>query len=323
MVYDGFEWKFRGPRAQEKHSYDLAYRSDVVDIGCGKCELCRVERRYSRALRIMLEAESWPESTYFITLTFDNEHLGDGELDHSEWSQFIKNFRQKFCQAQFCNIKDRGGKRHGRVYSKTFKEIKQVMCGEYGDVFGRKHFHGIIFNHSFSDVTFTGEYSAKGNQIFTSESLRDVWKKGRVQVEKVTFDLALYVGSYITDPMDDDPNVGRKKKQYGRFGNGIGLSWIRKYWRDVLVAGKVKLIDRDFPIPRYFSMKIAELHPEEFKKFRDANILRLLKTKEKLIKKKDGPLRRAKAKGRIFNHIREKRRSDDVWKESRVRSAEG
>lgn len=306
---DGF--RFLGPRHAERDATDILY-TDTTDLPCGKCELCRVDMRYSKALRIMLEAESWPEKSYFITLTFDNDHLGDGELDHNEWSQFIKNFRQKFCQAKYCKIKDRGGKRHGKEYSLTFKKIKQVMCGEYGDTFGRKHFHGIIFNHRFDDTRFTGFYSKKGNPIYTSDSLRDVWAKGAVQVEEVTFDLALYVGAYVTDTIDDpEASAGRKKKQYGRFGKGIGLEWIKKYWKDVLVSGKVSTFDRDYPAPRYFLKKIEELHPERYAAWKLEKTLRLKKQRAQNIEKGDGPLRRAKAKARIFTHNKEKRRKDN------------
>lgn len=311
MVFDGFEWKFRGPRAQEIQVHDIAYSVDTVDIPCGKCELCRVDARYSKALRIMLEAESWPEATYFITLTYREEDLGSPELVHADWAQFIKNFRRRYCEAQFCKIADRATKRHGKVYSKTFKKIKQVMCGEYGDTFGRKHFHGILFNHSFDDVVFTGEYSKKGNPLHTSPSLEETWGKGRVQLERVNFDLALYVGSYVTDPIDDEPDRDHKKKQYGRFGRGIGLSWIEKYWRDALSAGRIITSQGEYPIPRYFQKKIKEMHPEEFEKFRSANILRLQALKAKTIPKGDGPLRRAKAKGRIFNHKFNKRKLDE------------
>lgn len=314
MVYDGYEWKFRGRRHLEVQTQDIAYGVDSVDIPCGKCELCRVERRYSRALRIMLEAQSWPEATYFITLTYNNENIGDGELNHSDWAQFIKNFRRKYCEAKHCKISDRGGKNHGRTYSRTFKKIKQVMCGEYGDTFGRRHFHGIIFNHSFDDVTFTGRYSSKGNPIHTSVGLESTWGKGFVQLERVTFDLALYVGSYVTDPIDDEPDKLNKKKQYGLFGRGIGYSWIEKYWKDVLVSGKVQLLDRDFPVPRYFLKKIQQDHPIAYEKYRAANILRLQQLKHKTIPKGDGPLRRAQAKGEIFNHKFSKRKHDENHK---------
>lgn len=305
---------FLGPRNQEKTVHDLGNRFEnavLHDIPCGKCQLCRVQRRYDRALRIMLEAESWPEATTFITLTFDEDHVGSNELDHREWSQFIKDFRKKFCQAEYSKPKDYGTKRHKRIYSKTFKQIKQVMCGEYGDTFGRKHFHGIIFNHSFGDMRFTGDYSAKGNPIHTSDALREVWKKGRVQIEPITFDLALYVGSYVTDNLlDEDPNQGHQKKQYGLFGRGIGLNWIKRYWRDVLVSGQIKTLERDYPVPRYFWKKIEELHPAEYAAYKQKKYSDMQNKRDRSIAKGDGPLRRAQAKGRIFQHIHTKRKNN-------------
>lgn len=312
---------FLGPRHAEKGVRDLEITEHyhVYDIPCGKCELCAVDMRYSKALRIMLEAESWPGRSYFITLTFDNENLGDGELNHDEWAQFMKNFRQKFCQAKYCKIKDRGGKRHGREYSVTFKKIKQVMAGEYGDKFGRKHFHGIIFNHSFTDIEFTGRYSEKGNPIYTSPSLRDCWQKGAVQVAPLEFDLALYIAAYVTDKVDQpDVNHGRRKKQYGRFGVGIGLEWIKKYWHDVLVSGRVKTLEREFPAPRYFLKKIEEMQPEAYERYRKKNWLNKLELKETLIEKGDGFLRRAKVKGEIFKHTRMKRSIDHAQRTRKI-----
>lgn len=312
MVFDGYQWNFRGPRFQEVQFQDLAYRVDSVDIPCGKCDLCLLDRRYSNALRIMLEAESWPGKTYFITLTYAPEHVGDGELDHSDWSQFIKDFRRVFCQAQYCDIRKRKDY-YGKLRSVTFKAIKQVMCGEYGDTFGRKHFHGIIFNHEFSDLEFTGEYSKSGFPIYTSRSLSSVWKKGFVQVSEVTFDLALYVGSYVTDrSLDERPDLDKKKKQYGRFGRGIGESWLRKYWKDVLSAGKIKMIDRDYPIPRYFLKKLKDIAGSKFDLWNERRKLTLARRKVENIKKGDGPLRRAQAKGRIFKSHQQKRRVDNV-----------
>lgn len=306
---------FKGPRSQEIHFPEryLQYYEMLHDVPCGKCELCLVAIRYEKALRIMLEADSWPGKTYFITLTYNNESHGvNSDLDHSHWSQFIKNFRQKFCQAKYCKLKNRGTRWEKHEYTTTFKKIKQVMSGEYGDSFGRKHFHGIIFNHSFTDVYFTGYYSKKGNPICSSPSLESVWGKGNVQLEEVNFDLALYVGAYITDKeMDgENPNEGHQKKQYGRFGNGIGLTWLKKYYRAVLSSGKVMLHDRDYAIPRYFDKKLRELWPVEYYKFKQKKLLKFLQKKPILIKKEDGPLRRAKAKGRIFKSINKKRKQD-------------
>lgn len=313
MGYNPFDgYTFRGPRYLERHIDDIVSDDGFAqEVPCGKCDLCRVQRRYSRALRIILEAESWPESTYFITLTYSDEHLGCSDLVHSDWSQFMKDFRQTFCQVKYCKIRDRGTLREGKQYSLTFKKIKQVMTGEYGDTFGRKHFHGIIFNHDFTDLVPTGTYSKKGNAIHTSASLQAVWKKGFVQVEKVNFDLALYVSAYVTDANDPlDVNEGHIKKQYGLFGRGIGEEWIRKYWRQVLVAGKVMTSEGDYPIPRYFLDKIKEWFPDDYAKWKSKKIVEKKRKLSKLIAKGDGPLRRAKAKGRIFNKSKQRRLID-------------
>jgi len=310
---EGF--KFLGPRFAERDAMEILY-DDTTDLPCGKCELCRVDIRYSKALRIMLEAESWPEKSYFITLTFNNENLGNGELDHNEWAQFLKNFRQKFCQAKYCLLRDRGGKRHGKEYSKTFKKIKQVMCGEYGDTFGRKHFHGIIFNHNFSDLRPTGFYSKKGHPLHTSDSLRDCWSKGTVEVEPLTMDLALYVSAYVTDVYDEpEANHGHQKKQYGRFGHHIGKAWVSQYWKDVLVTGRVHTLEAQYPAPRYFLEYIKKEHPIEFAAFKVKKKLQAENKRAKCIEKGDGLLARAKAKARIFQHLKEKRRIDYVHRQ--------
>lgn len=291
----------------------------VQDIPCGKCDLCLIENRYSKALRIMLEAESWPGKTYFITLTYNNECLGGPDLVHNDWAQFVKNFRQKYCQAKYCDLYPKKKYLKGREKSHTFKKIKQVMAGEYGDDFGRKHFHGIIFNHHFSDIRDTGFFSKKGNPIFTSDALRDVWLKGNVQVEEITFDLALYVGAYVTDKAldGDDPNVGHGKPQYGRFGRGIGKSWLEKYWKDVLSAGKVMLRDRDYPIPRAFRIWMKEnICPKEYDAFHQRKTLQRIAKQKRLVAKGDGSFRRAKAKGRIHLHKHLKRKVDSEYQDS-------
>lgn len=315
MLFNGYEYIFRGPRTQEKEfseRYLDQNATPTIDIPCGKCELCRVEQRYSKAVRIMLEAESWPEATYFITLTYNQENHTDPDLDHKDWAQFMKNFREEFCQAKHSLYPMKLRKGKVRTKSVTFKKIKQVMCGEYGDTFGRKHFHGIIFNHSFDDIEFTGNYSKKGNPIHTSKKLADVWKKGFVQLEKVNFDLALYVGSYVTDYMDEtDVNTGHKKKQYGRFGKGIGETWIRKYWREVLAVGSIKTLEGNYRIPRYFVQKVKEWYPEKYHEWSEKKRLTMLKQRDENIQKGDGPLRRAKAEGKIFNHQRTKRIKDN------------
>lgn len=315
MHFTGYEYKFAGPRKQEKEFRERYLDQNelpTIDVPCGKCELCRIEQRYSKAVRIMLESESWPQASHFITLTYSPENLGSTDLVHDDWVQFMKNFRREFCEARHSLYPQKLRKGKVRTRSVTFKKIKQVMCGEYGDTFGRKHFHAIIFNHNFLDIEFTGHYSKKGNPIHTSKSLQAIWKKGIVQVEPVNFDLALYVGSYVTDYMDEkDENDGHQKKQYGRFGKGIGETWIRKYWKEVLAVGSIKTHSGDYRIPRYFINKIKDWYPEKYAAWSQQKRLTMLKTRAENIEKGDGPLRRAITEGKTFNYQRQKRIKDE------------
>lgn len=303
IAVNGGKVKFIGPRTREDDPRWFHYHrrfGDVLDVPCGKCQLCRVTRRYERALRIVLEAESFPRSTYFLTLTYANEHMDSPGLDHSHWQQFMKDFRRVFCQAQHCRWPDK--RKLGKTRSVTFKSVKQVMAGEYGDHFGRRHFHGIIFGHEFSDMRPTGTFSSRGNAIHTSDSLSKVWGKGFVQIEPVNMDLALYVSSYITDEALGEPGL---RPQYGRFGRGIGRTYLDKYWRSTLAVGVLKTRFGDFPIPRSF-FKWLEGNPD-FERWKEA---RRLTTEDRTVKnilQGDGPLRRAKAKGRIFSTIHKQR----------------
>ena len=55
---------------------DLMFRKDVMLIPCGQCIGCRIRQREDWTTRIELEARDYPrEEVWFITLTYDDEHV--------------------------------------------------------------------------------------------------------------------------------------------------------------------------------------------------------------------------------------------------------
>ena len=55
---------------------DLMYRKDVMMIPCGQCTGCKLRKRKDWATRMELEAYSHDkESIWFITLTYDDDHV--------------------------------------------------------------------------------------------------------------------------------------------------------------------------------------------------------------------------------------------------------
>lgn len=291
------------------------YVTQVYDAPCGRCIDCRIARRYERATRIMLEASCF-EKNVFITLTLSDEHVGYNDLADNLFTQFKKDFRRVYGEAKYCQISRKHWKKN--VSSYTHTKFKFIETGEYGEKNGRKHYHAIIFNHSFSDMYFTGYYSKKGNPIYSSYELEKLWGKGSVQCERLTFDLALYVGKYITDGWDDDYSLNEetgliRKKAYSSSSHGIGLTWLKKYWRDLLAKGKVELADRDCPIPRYFKKKLAELYPIPYARFKRKRYIALQKKMEFIKQNKgDGMLASSIRAGQITKIVHQRNANVEI-----------
>ena len=79
----------------------------IIPLPCGSCLACRINHAKEWAVRCVLESV-YHSDNYFITLTYDDEHIGDGLL-HRE---HIRAFQKK-------------------VWSK-FPGVRFFGCGEYG-----------------------------------------------------------------------------------------------------------------------------------------------------------------------------------------------
>ena len=70
-----------------------------INIACGQCVGCRLERKRLWAVRLMHEAqiveEEYGRDSMFITLTYDEEHLPfGGSLVKHHFQDFMKRFRR-------------------------------------------------------------------------------------------------------------------------------------------------------------------------------------------------------------------------------------
>ena len=149
-------------------SVDKSLVDVPVTVPCGRCIGCRLDRSLSWAVRCIHEASLYDENC-FITLTFDDKHLGDGSLHVSDFQKFMKRFRQ-FVSPRI---------------------IRFFHCGEYGAKFSRPHHHACIFNYDFPDK------KPFGKDIYTSEILQSLWPFGFSTVGRVTMQSAAYVARYV------------------------------------------------------------------------------------------------------------------------------
>jgi len=227
----------------------FAERGDVtrtLDLACGQCIGCRLERSRQWAVRCMHEASA-SEVNCFITLTYDDDHVPrDLSLDYSHFQLFLKRLRARL-----------------RV------RIRFYMCGEYGDDTRRPHFHACLFGVDFLDkVPFSK--SEDGSQLFSSKLLDDVWGKGFCTVGALTFESAAYVARYVMKKISGPQAspwfpgqrldfstgeiIGSRKPEFNHMSlkPGIGRFWIERFLSDVYPSGRCVVAGRETLPPRYY-----------------------------------------------------------------------
>jgi len=230
--------------SQGKRSIYFQYRPacEPVQLPCGQCIGCRLERSRQWAMRCMHEA-SLHERNCYLTLTYSPEHLpARGNLVLRDWQLFFKRLRKKYGEG-----------------------IRFFHCGEYGEKEGRPHYHACVFGFDFEDKVF---YKMNGeHMLYVSRSLDDLWGKGLAVIGDVTFESAAYVARYIMkkvtgDSADDhyrrvDSDTGEVyflKPEYTTMSRrpGIGRAWIDKWINDVYPRDEVIVRGMCVKPPKYY-----------------------------------------------------------------------
>lgn len=254
---------------------------EKLNLPCGQCIGCRLEKSRQWATRCMHEA-SLHEKNCFITLTYDNEHLpAGGSLHYPDFQRFIKRFRKAY---------------PGRT-------IRYYMAGEYGSTFSRPHFHACIFGFDFDDKELW-KRTASNSLLYTSKDLEKLWSFGYSSIGDVTFESAAYVARYIMQKyngqMEDGSHI--KKEEHYQFCDlatgelitlepefnrmslkpGIGANWLEKYHADVYPHDYVEIRGQKCTPPRYYDKLIQKNDDYEWQEIQDKREIRAkLKPEEK------------------------------------------
>lgn len=232
-----------------------SWRGVELDLPCGQCVGCRLERSRQWAVRCMHEASLY-ERNCFLTLTYDDEHLPRGSLS---CSRCVKPhvIGGSVCVAEFQDFMKRLRKQFGAG-------IRFYHCGEYGELNGRPHYHAIIFNHDFSDKLY---FSGKAElSVYTSKALSSLWTAGFAVTGQVTFESAAYVSRYVMKKVTGeraDAHYGGRKPEYVTMSRrpGIGKGWYDKYKSDVYPRNGVVVRGRVTRPPRFYDNLLGREDP--------------------------------------------------------------
>ena len=132
-----------------------------IQVPCGKCLPCLVNRREEWAFRIWQEHMASCGSL-FVTLTYDPQHLPDGyQLSKPDLQKFMKRLRKRCSQ-----------------------RLRYYAVGEYGTKRQRPHYHILLFNTTLDD----------------EQAIRESWKLGQLHIGKVNEASIRYCLKYIVQP---------------------------------------------------------------------------------------------------------------------------
>lgn len=214
----------------------------ALTLPCGQCVGCRMERARQWTVRCIHEA-ALHDASSFVTLTYDEAHCPTS-LRHSDFQKFMKRVRKKFGPTRF------------------------FMCGEYGEHFGRPHFHACLFGVHFDD-RYAWSHSGDGAVLYRSPSLERLWPSGFSTVGDVTEESAGYCARYVLKKVvgqraDEhyercDIRTGELVQvvpEYCRMSlkPALGVPWLEKFHGDVYGDDRdqVPRFDRKVKAPRAY-----------------------------------------------------------------------
>lgn len=222
-----------------------------IQLACGQCFGCRRKKAVQYGARAVHETMMMPCSS-FITLTYAKAPVS---LVHEDYQKFMKRFREANSELR----------------------IRQLMCGEYGDRYGRPHFHALIWGTDFFHDRRKFKQMNGGYWLYNSDLLDSYWQHGHATISNVTFESAAYVGGYCFKKINGDLAPDRKwyppdpvtgelrRKEYiiPSREPAIGIPWLEKYYKQVFERDERLIFNdgRSVPIPARYKKWCAEHHP--------------------------------------------------------------
>lgn len=260
--------EFTKPANAEKHPE----KWKEITIPCGQCIGCRLDYSRQWATRITEEMKLYPEN-YFLTLTYDDDHLPWKEVINKETGELITH-----CTLVPKHMTEFMKKlRRNYEYHTGWQGIRFFGAGEYGSQTERAHYHIAILNMPIApeEMKKIGN-NKQGDELFECPRISEIWGKGFVTIGALTWQSAAYVARYITKKQ-----MGKNSKdwyqkmamepEFTRMSRnpGIGMPAIMgnpERLQKIIDEDKIRVTKKngtlDNKIPKIFNQAYRSMEPE-------------------------------------------------------------
>lgn len=214
-------------------------------VPCRKCISCRLEHARSRAVRCVHESLMHDENC-FITLTYDDDHVGSGRLRRRDWETFFKRLRRK-----------------------VDYPISVFGVGEYGEATKRPHWHACIFGWQPEDAVYKYTTDLQ-HKVWSSEFLNERWGQGECEFGSVTFESAGYCARYSAKKLVHGRDQDHDFQPIPVFSTryATGKSFLENFHMDIFGYGYCTLPNgMRSGIPRYYEAWFKINHPDLWRRY--------------------------------------------------------
>ena len=214
-----------------------------LEIPCGGCVGCKLERARQWAMRCVHESKLWSDNC-FVTLTYRDDAVPkDGSLRPRDFVLFMKRLRKRVGAG-----------------------VRFFQCGEYGDVTKRPHHHVLLFNFRPNDLVFC-KVSKGGDRLYTSRVLEELWGYGFCWIGNVTFQSAGYIARYTLKKLTGLAAVSYYNGRVPEYLTmsrrpGIGHDWAIRYLSDFYCRDSVIVGGSPSKPPKYYDSLCEKREPE-------------------------------------------------------------
>ena len=252
---------------------------NYIYVRCGHCTACHIEYQNYWRLRAVYEMQKH-DWNLWCALTYDDVHLS---LQNLEYEQDVR-----FSHLGRLGKIDSLEKDEMKLFWKRLRKalapmrIRYMQCGEYGDRFGRPHYHAIIFGLSPDHPIFKGFLYVPSRKGYVGHlpqwPFGEFWFSSKPADEKNAAYLAKYIHKKKTGKMKRVYEEQNINSEFFSVSNrpGVGSEVIDENAKYFFNHPYVQVNGRKMNMPRYMVERLNDMNGD-FKEIHRYEVMQHLK----------------------------------------------